>query len=60
MLAAHLHGLPEGSSYVRFMDQQNVRNLPQSRRCIAAMLAARIAVPVNSTIIEVMPPPRRH
>lgn len=43
MLDAHLHGLPRGDGYVRYIDERNLRNLPQSAQCLAALEKAKFA-----------------
>jgi hypothetical protein len=61
MLDAHLHGLPRGAVYVRFMDQRNVINLPQSARCLAALEQAKFGQRVGaSQLFEIVRPGPRY
>jgi hypothetical protein len=61
MLDAHLHGLPKGTIFVRFIDQRNVANLPQSARCIAALQEANFARRIGgSPVFEIKRPPARY
>jgi hypothetical protein len=61
MLDAHLHGLPKGTVFVRFIDQRNVANLPQSARCVAALQEAKFARRIGgSPVFEIKRPPPRY
>ena len=61
MLSAHLHGMPRGAVYVRYIDQRNLRNLPVARRCLAQLVSANFAHRVgNSYVLEVTRPPQRY
>jgi hypothetical protein len=61
MLDAHLHGLLRGAGYVRYIDQRNVRNLPQSARCLAALEEAKFARRLGaSPLLEIARPRPRY
>lgn len=60
MLDAHLHGLPDGAVYVRYVDERNVRNLPRSADCLAALVQRHRAERLGaSPVFEIARPPRR-
>jgi hypothetical protein len=61
MLDAHLRGLPRDAGYVRFIDERNVRNLPQSARCLADLEKANVARRVNAAgVFEITQPRPRY
>jgi 4-amino-4-deoxy-L-arabinose transferase-like glycosyltransferase len=60
MLDAHLHGLPRGGVYVRFVGDSIFRNLPQARGCLAALVRmGRAREMGTSDVYEIAPPPRQ-
>jgi hypothetical protein len=48
-----LRGLRPGDVFVRLMDERNVRNLPQAKRCLQALIDANLARRVHETVWEV-------
>ena len=61
MLDASVHGLPRGAVYVRFIDERNVVNLPQSARCLAGMEKANFAHRINAAgVFEITRPRPRY
>ena len=49
----HLHGLRPGDVFVRLIDERNVRNLPQAKRCLEALIDAKFARRIGKTVWEV-------
>jgi hypothetical protein len=61
MLDAHLHGLPRGAVYVRYIDERNLQNLPQSAQCLTALEAGKFAQRQGaSPLFEVVKPHSRY
>ncbi len=61
MLDAHLHGLPRGAVYVRYIDERNLQNLPQSARCLTALEEGKVAQRQGaSPLLEIARPRPRY